>query len=190
MGHRRQVPVKPTIVLPVEGCWELEEGAISSTLLFQALASEFPEVTSVFIEGTSIDPEVKELLVRFAGVGSYLPKTQTTWPVPLRFHCASTPEFWTALVDVSKRYAEPELFDHLFLYSGDRPIIEWPDAFYNCMWVASVVSEDRMKAFAATFGLRYRRVNEAQQSAAHIYSGNAGLHKRRSAQPAALLDRL
>jgi hypothetical protein len=49
-------------------------------------------------------------------------------------------------------HAEPKLFGHLFLYALHMPLLEWPDAFSNCMWIAALVSATRIKAFAGKLG--------------------------------------
>jgi len=105
-------------------------------------------VTAAFFEGSSIAPDIVQIFEQHADGGPYLPQPQTLWSTGsiLRFRCLFTP-------------AEPELFDHLFLYTELVPLLEWPDAFANCMWIASSISEPRIRAFAAGLGLRYKYAN-------------------------------
>jgi hypothetical protein len=90
-----------------------------------------------------------------------LPEAQTIWSTGTitQFRCRCTASLFDALATASVNHAEPELFDHLFLYAGKEPLLEWPDAFQNTMWISLSVPEDRVAALAATLGLRYARSN-------------------------------
>lgn len=132
---------------------------MDSTTFLQLLAPMFPEATTVFFEGSSIAPNIVTIFERHADPGPYLPKAQTLWSTGaiLRFRCNFTPDICEALASASLHHAEPELFDHLFLYAEHVPLLEWPDAFSNCMWIASSIPESRIDAFAAGLGVKYKR---------------------------------
>ena len=146
------------LTLPLGPCWELEERRVDSTTFLQLLAPTFPEATTAFFEGSSIAPNIVTIFERHADPGPYLPKPQTIWStgVNLRFRCNFTPAICEALASASLHHAEPELFDHLFLYAEHVPLMEWPDAFSNCMWIASSIPESRIGAFAAGLGVKYK----------------------------------
>lgn len=148
-----QIPLS----LPQGPCWELENRKIDSTLFLQIIASSFPEASTAFFEGSSIAPEVVQIFERFSDPGPYLPKAQTIWSTGRirQFRCRFTVELCEALATVSLHHAEPELCDHLFLYALHMPLLEWPDAFSNCIWIAASVSESRIKAFADKLGMRF-----------------------------------
>ena len=147
------------LTLPLGPCWELEDRRVDSTTFLQLLAPMFPEATTVFFEGSSIAPNIVTILERHADPGPYLPKAQTLWSTGaiLRFRCSFTIALCEALASASLHHAEPELFDHLFLYAEHVPLMEWPDAFSNCMWIASSIPESRIGAFAAGLGVKYKR---------------------------------
>ncbi len=149
-----QIPLS----LPVGPCWELEERAVDRTTFLRALPSAFPEATIAFLEGSSIAADVVQVFEEHADAGPYLPKPQTLWSTGTirRFRCRLTSSFCEALAGASQRHAEPELFDHIFLYADTQVLLEWPDAFANCMWIALSVSEARVSAFASKLGLSYR----------------------------------
>ena len=154
-------PMQIPLSLPVGPCWELQEGAVDSTTFLQALPSAFPEATTAFIEGSSIAADIVRIFEEHADAGPYLPEPQTLWSTGtiLRFRCRFTPAFCEALASASQHHAEPELFDHVFLYADRRALLEWPDAFSNCMWIAASVSEAHVSAFATTLGLSYKYAN-------------------------------
>ena len=150
-------------------CWELEEGSVDSTTFFELLASTFTEATTAYFEGSSMAPDVVDVFERHTEPGEYLPKPQTLsawsftlWPprfrsdTILRLRCRFTPALCADLTTVSPHHAEPELFDHVFLYADREPLLEWPDAFANCMWIAPSMPELRVRAFAAGLGVRYK----------------------------------
>lgn len=149
------------LTLPLGPCWELEDRRVDSTTFLQLLAPMFPEATTVFFEGSSIAPNIVTIFERHADPGPYLPKAQTLWSTGaiLRFRCNFTPAICEALASASLHHAEPELFDHLFLYAEHVPLMEWPDAFSNCMWIASSIPESRIGAFAAGLGVKYKRLS-------------------------------
>jgi hypothetical protein len=161
MTPRSPRPVQIPLSLPVGPCWELEERSVDSTTFLQALPSAFPEATAAFFEGSSIAPDIVHIFEQHADSGPYLPQPQTLWSTGniSRFRCRFTPSLCDALARASLHHAEPELFDHLFLYAERVPLVEWPDAFSNCMWIAYSIPEARISAFAASLGLKYNYAN-------------------------------
>lgn len=93
-----------------------------------------------------------------ADTGPYLPEPQTLWSTGTirQFRCRFTHSLFEALAAASGHHAEPELFDHIFLYANREVLLEWPDAFSNSMWIAPSVAEPRIKEFAAKLGVKYK----------------------------------
>ena len=147
--------------LPLGPCWELEERPIDSTAFLRALPSAFPDATTLFIEGSLIEPDVADIYTQHADEVPYLPEPQTLWSTGTitRFTCKFSSTLCESLAETSLHHAEPELFDHFFLYAGRNVLLEWPDAFSNCMWVSKLIPETRISAFAAALGLQYKHAN-------------------------------
>lgn len=156
--------------LPLGPCWELEERRVDSTVFLESLAAVFPEASHAFFEGTWIASDVIEIFHRFESRGPYLPQPQVWGAVSAsfrgiridrisQFRCLFSGALCDALAGASLRHAEPELFEHFFLYADDQPILEWPDAFANCIWIASSIPEERIGWFAGRLGLKYELVN-------------------------------
>ncbi len=142
------------ISLPFEGCWEIAvEGNVDSVQFFDLMKETFPEATTVYIEGTSIESDVRVLFEEFSQNGPYLPKSQTIWPKAEFYRCVFSKEFWNKLSSLAQNHADPELLDCLFLYRNETPLMEWPDAFSYCIWISMEISENRAKAFAGMLGL-------------------------------------
>jgi hypothetical protein len=149
----------PALRLPLGPCWELSKGSVDSTTFLRALPSTFPEATDAYFEGSSIAADVLKIFENHAGVGPYLPEPQTIWSTGTntRLRCRFTSALCDALAAASQHHAEMELFDHIFLYADRQVLLEWPDAFSNCMWVAPSIDESRVVGFASRCGLRYKR---------------------------------
>lgn len=159
------------IVSATDGpCWELEERPVDSEKFFRLLATSFPEATTAYFEGTSVASDVANVFRSHVEAGPYVPNPETIWSFSLSssgvgvnadqfFRCRFTPALCDDLARAAANHAEFELCDHLSLYAGEKPLLEWPDAFGNCIWIASSVSEERIAAFAAALGLGYQQVN-------------------------------
>lgn len=137
--------------------WDIEEGRVDSATFFRIIPDHFPEATTFFAEGTSIERDVKAVYEKHQEAGEYLPGAQTIWPRSKKYRCAFSPELCSTLSALAKRHAEPELLNHLFVYSGPEPLLLWHDAFANTMVLSASLSEERVKAFAAALKLSYAK---------------------------------
>lgn len=158
MTRREPPSLQDPLTLPAGPCWELEERAVDSTTFLRALPSTFPEATDAYFEGSSIEADILQIFEHHASASPYLPEPQTIWSTGTitRFRCRFTSSLFEALAAASEHHAEPELFDHIFLYADRQVLLEWPDAFANCMWIAPSIAEPRVRAFAAALGLSYK----------------------------------
>ncbi len=139
--------------------WELK-GRTDSALFFRHLAAALPSATTLFVEGTSVAPEVDAFLQSVAEPGEYLPKRQTLWPRPRQYRLRCDGTTLAALADLAEEHAEPELLDHLFVYDGSKVLLEFPDAFARgCPALISADSDEQtIRNFAAVLRLDMIRV--------------------------------
>jgi len=138
--------------------WELK-GRPDIAPFFRHLHAAFPTANALFVEGISLARDVDAFLRSAAEPGDYLPGRQTLWPRSTRYRLRfDGPTLW-ALGDLSRRHAEPELLDHLFVYEDSKALLEYPDAFgQDCPALISVdTDEQRMRDFAALLGLELTR---------------------------------
>ena len=138
--------------------WELK-GRTDVALFFRHLRAAFPSATTLFLEGTTIAQEVADFLRSAAESGDYLPKRQILWPRPSQHRLRFDGPTLLALSDLTRRHAEPELLDHLFVYEGSKALLEYPDAFGpDCPALISVdVDEQLIREFAEALGLELTR---------------------------------
>lgn len=130
--------------------WELK-GRWNTALFFRTLLDTFPNATTVFVEGTSIAPNVDAFMRSAVEPGGYLPATQTIWPRAKRFRFRCDRTNMAALANLAVRHAEPELLDHLFLHDASVVLVEFPDAFgIDCpAYVSADCKEEDIRNFAA-----------------------------------------
>jgi hypothetical protein len=136
--------------------WEIDQGKVDGSDFFRSLPTYFPDATSFFAEGTSISEGVIECYKKYFEGGAYLPGAQTIWPKSGKYRCKFSKELMEELAALSERHAEPELLDHLSLYKGKEPLLEWHDAFANIILVPRTVTEEVVRKFASHFGLGYK----------------------------------
>lgn len=141
-------------------CWETAEGPVNSTQFIDLLTVAFPEATTIYLEATSIENEVENVFKNYIQEGPYLPESQTLWPKSYikNYRCEFSEEFLKKLSELTQNYAEPELFDHIFIYQNETSLLKWPDAFSNCIWISKEITENRVKKFADKLGLPYKKV--------------------------------
>ena len=139
--------------------WELN-GRPDSGLFFRRLPAALPTATTLFVEGCALAPDVEQFLRSAAEPGEYLPKRQTLWPRPKRYRIPCDGRTLAALSSLAQRHAEPELLDHLFVYAGSTPLLEYPDAFGRGapVFISSQADERCISDFAAVLGLELVRL--------------------------------
>lgn len=135
--------------------WTIGPGDVDSSRFFRLLHIHFPDASTLYAEGTSIEPDVQALFKAYAEDGAYLPGAQTIWPESVKFRCRFETELCEKLTRMAEHHAEPELLDHIFLYAGSEVLFEWPDAFSNEMLLPSSFAEERVAKFALSLGLPY-----------------------------------
>jgi hypothetical protein len=95
--------------------WEIKEGQVDSARFFDVLWRYFPDATTLYVEGSSIAPDVSDCYRTHQEKGDYLPPPQTLFPRSAKFRCRFSVELAAALSALADRHAEPELLDHLAL---------------------------------------------------------------------------
>lgn len=86
---------------------EIKEGKVDSARFFEALWRRFPEATTLYVEGGSIAPDVKDCYWTHREEGDYLPQAQTIFPRSEKFRCRFSTNLVDALAALGERHAEP-----------------------------------------------------------------------------------
>jgi hypothetical protein len=95
--------------------------------------------------------DVEDLLMSAAETGPYIPMRQTLWPRSARLRSRFSTTLLSELSQLAEHHAEPELFDHLFLYADRSPLLEYPDAFLrgSVVYVASSIAQEELCTWAS-----------------------------------------
>lgn len=102
--------------------------------------------------------DVADLLTSAAEPGPYLPTRQTLWPRSVRLRSRFSASLLSELSQLAEHHAEPEIFDHLFLYADSLPLLEYPDAFLrgSIVYAASSLAEQELRTWASGIQLQPR----------------------------------
>jgi hypothetical protein len=136
--------------------WELRGNGVDPADMFRALRSLVPQATTLFLEGTSIAADVEAFVRLHQEAGPYVPARQTIWPETQQFRLPATVPVLDGLAELAERHAQPELADHLFLYRGREPLVEYPDAFSDDspVFLAGDLAPEIVQVLSAELRLR------------------------------------
>jgi hypothetical protein len=135
--------------------WSIDQGNIDASLFFEALAKYFPHATTLYVEGTSIDADVKHCLIRHSENGKHLPGRQTLWPKSDLFRCKFSAQLGAELSVLAARLAQPELCDHLSLFRDEEALLEFHDFGANAIYISGGISERDVSSFAMELSLEH-----------------------------------
>ena len=138
--------------------WDVSEGIRDPERFFALVPSLFPEAMHLFVEGSSIAPDVRACYARFEEPGPYLPGRQTFWPSSKLYRLKATPELFQSLSTLASRHAYAEILHHLGLYRDTQPLLQWHDAFANAILLDGELREETVAELAGAFGCEYGRV--------------------------------
>lgn len=115
-----------------------------------AAVAMLPRPVTLFVEGGSIVPAVRALLVCHevdAGRGDL---SGTIWPRSERFHVAVTDSLMDELQSLAETLAEPEVADHLVAYDAPGRIqLAAYDAGFDEIWVTRELPASVMEQITA-----------------------------------------
>lgn len=135
--------------------WVIEQGRVEPAVFFRQLAAHFPQTTTLFFEGTSIDAAVEATLVAHAEPGSHLPGRQTIRPVSSVFRCKASSSLFAELEKLSTQHAVPEIADHVYAYVGKTELVEFADFCANEIYLSPSTAERTVQLFASALQLKY-----------------------------------
>jgi hypothetical protein len=128
-------------------------GVRNAQKFFQAIAALVPDATDVFLEG-SPDADIVALMRPHIEHPDYMAPTGTlwSWPRNQRFRLKASPELFARLSEAAAHHAEPEICDHLHVYFGHEPLVNWFDAFAEPLLVSRTIARDTVEQFCGDVG--------------------------------------
>ena len=134
--------------------WEVR-GIRLADAFFDALAELVPLPAYLCFEGTSIVPDVREVLEANAVAPAIQIPAGTLWPRPNAFHVLANESFIRKLAVLAGQHAEPEICDHFHAYQNGHGLLQWYDAFDDPLLVDESIPEAALERFCAKLGVRY-----------------------------------
>lgn len=135
--------------------WVIEQGRVDPAVFFHQLSAHFPQITTLFFEGTSIDPAVEATLVAHAQPGAHLPGRQTIRPRSSVFRCRASSSLFAEVERLSAQHAVPEIADHVYAYAGKTELVGFPDFCANEIYLSPSTAERTVQLFASALQLKY-----------------------------------
>jgi hypothetical protein len=105
--------------------------------LLAAIDELMPEGAVLYVEGTNIAPDVARLLEAHPAEESRPVVRGTIWPRPRAYHLPIAGSNVGRLRSLAESHAEPEICDHLVVYSGDRVLLSAYDAGSSHAYVSA-----------------------------------------------------
>jgi len=98
--------------------------------LLLGIDEAMPDDATLYLEGTSIAPEITTFLKSHASVSDTTRPIAcgTLWPSAKAFHLSLDGNNMSQLRELAEHHAEPEICDHLGVYRGDNLLLWAPDA--------------------------------------------------------------
>ena len=144
------------LTLPSGTVWELG-GEYDPTDFFRALTLFVNQGSILYIESTSIDRALLEMLTKYASTMSRPIKPGTIWPKGKQMHLSLSKGLIGELGKISETHPVPDYADHVLLYSNDV-IVEAYDLGESPFYISGSLPESLVKQFAEISKTVYRRI--------------------------------
>ena len=124
--------------------------------LLRAIDETMPKDAVLYLEGTSIAPDVASFLESRPAPDQREITANTLWPKPKTFHIPLTGDNVAQLRNLAEKHAEPEVADHLVVYRGEVVLLWAHDAGDGYVRISRDLSESIVKALREALGDRIR----------------------------------
>jgi hypothetical protein len=134
-------------------CWHVS-GVRDGQAFFRAIESLVPDATHVFLEGSPA-ADIVGLMEPHIEHTEYLAPAGTWWSWPQknrRFTLKASPQLFARFSQAAAHHAEPEICDHLHIYRGAEPLVNWFDAFSDPVLISKTIPRERVEQFSTEVG--------------------------------------
>lgn len=125
--------------------------------LLRAIDEAMPANSILYVEGTSIVPEVEDFLGAHQAAEWCEIEPNTIWPTPRTVHLPLEGTNLAELRQIADRYAGPEVCDHLVVYRGDEVLVWAHDAGNGYVSVSPSLPDEISKRFQEVLGAALSR---------------------------------
>jgi hypothetical protein len=124
--------------------------------LLAAIDAVMPDDAIVYLEGTSIAPDVAEFLESRQPIDPPAIRPNTLWPAPRGFHLPLTGTNLAELRSIAAQHAEPEVTDHVVVYRGRGALLWAHDAGDGYVSLAKSLPSATVERFRNVVGSALR----------------------------------
>jgi len=144
------------LTMDCASAWEVTAPRDHSAF-FEGLAALVPSGSILYLEGTSFCQEVLDFLTNASIEPAIKIAVGTLWPKPKVFHIPATSENLKAIAAFLEQHAQPEVCDHVHVYSEGKVLLWWHDAlFRDPFLVSKTIPEQELRTFCETLELNYK----------------------------------
>jgi hypothetical protein len=124
---------------------------------FEHLPILLPSDSILYVEGTSIAPEVAAFYSSHRARKAVDVVRDTIAPVPDIYHFTFSPDVCAALRQFTERHPVAEMFDHIKAYRAESLLFTFHDVFDGWLCISEHVPETTVAEFCRALGVSHRR---------------------------------
>lgn len=121
--------------------------------LLAAISAVMPEGAVLYLEGTSIAPEIRAFLEAHRAEESQRVVLGTSWPRPKTYHLPLTRSNLSQFRELAKKHSEPEICDHVVVYLGDEVLWYAYDAGSSYVYVSRDLPPGTVEGLRRSLGV-------------------------------------
>ena len=124
---------------------------------FEQLPELLPPDSILYVEGTSIAPDVAAFYSSHRARNAVDVVRDTIAPVPDMYHFSFSPDVCAGLRQFADSRPVAELFDHIKAYRGETLLFTFHDAFAGWLRISEHIPQESVVRFCQTLGVTSRR---------------------------------
>ncbi|MGH2573736.1 MAG: hypothetical protein ACRDGU_09730 [Actinomycetota bacterium] len=131
----------------------IDLGLVRDLYALLAAIEELQEEAVLYLEGTSIVSDIRAFLEAQGAEESQPVGRGTSWPRPKIYHLPLTRSNLRQLRELAEGHAEPEICDHLVVYSGNQILLSAYDAGSSHVYVSRDLSPAMVERIRRRLGV-------------------------------------
>jgi hypothetical protein len=139
------------------------EGLKRPVPFFEHLPELLPLDSILYVEGTSIIPEVATFYSSHRARNAVAVVRDTIAPVPDIYHFSFSSDVSTGLRQFAERCPVAEMFDHIKGYRGETLLFTFHDAFDGWLRISDHIPQETVARFCQALGVSSRREETKQR---------------------------
>src|SRR5258706_9047404 len=139
------------------------EGLKKPVSFFEHLSELLPPDSILYVEGTSIAPEVAAFYSSHRAGNAADVVRDTIAPTPDIYHFAFSPDVVVGLRQFAASRPVAEMFDHIKGYRGETLLFTFHDAFNDWLRISKHVPQASVSRFCQALGVSSRREETKQR---------------------------